>query len=213
MTGLKSRSRGSLPASLRARKIEFYVDTESRLTRLVHRLDRLRSLHVFRDGDAFAFEEVVEPPDVAVATASGVIDTSLFRSGATRGAVGQPHHADGRDLRLGRRFRARHPRRRSIHSRIRGAVQGRGEDRRGPDRRGRVHQPRPPDSSCSLCRSHGPRRLLLARWEEHAQGIPAHPGQFHSHQLALQLHAAGTRYCTRCARIAESTTRLREARR
>ena len=62
-------------------EIEFYVDTESRLTRLVHRLDRIRSLHFLRDGDAFTFEEVVEPPDVSVATATGVIDSSLFEAG------------------------------------------------------------------------------------------------------------------------------------
>ena len=66
-------------------EIEFYVDTESGLTRLVHRLDRLRSLHVFRDGDAFAFEEIVEPPDVVVGTATGVIETSLFEAGQHAG--------------------------------------------------------------------------------------------------------------------------------
>lgn len=66
-------------------EIEFYVDTESRLTRLVHRLDRIRSLHVSRDGDTFTFEEVVEPPEVAVAAAAGVIDSSLFEAGQHAG--------------------------------------------------------------------------------------------------------------------------------
>ena len=66
-------------------EIEFYVDTESRLTRLVHRLDRIRSLHVSRDGDTFTFEEVVEPPEVAVAAATGVIDSSLFEAGQRAG--------------------------------------------------------------------------------------------------------------------------------
>ena len=66
-------------------EIEFYIDTESRLTRLVHRLDRLRSLHVYRDGDTFTFEEVVEPPDVSVATAAEVIDSSLFEAGQQAG--------------------------------------------------------------------------------------------------------------------------------
>ena len=66
-------------------EIEFYVDTQSRLTRLVHQLDRIRSLHVSRDGDAFTFEEVVEPPEVAVAAAAGVIDSSLFLAGQRAG--------------------------------------------------------------------------------------------------------------------------------
>lgn len=84
MTGLKPLAKKLARISPR-QEIEFYVDTESRLTRLVHRLDRLRSLHVFRDGDAFAFEEVVEPPEVAVATATGVIDSSLFEAGQHAG--------------------------------------------------------------------------------------------------------------------------------
>ena len=84
MTGLKPLAK-KLARIAPRQEIEFYVDTESRLTRLVHRLDRLRSLHVFRDGDAFAFEEVVEPPEVAVATATGVIDTSLFEAGQHAG--------------------------------------------------------------------------------------------------------------------------------
>ena len=66
-------------------EIEFYTDTESRLTRLVHRSDLLRSLHVTRDGDTFAFEEIVETPDVSVATATGVIDSSLFEAGQRAG--------------------------------------------------------------------------------------------------------------------------------
>ena len=66
-------------------EIEFYTDAESRLTRLVHRSDLLRSLHVSRDGDAFAFEEIVETPDVSVATATGVIDSSLFEAGQRAG--------------------------------------------------------------------------------------------------------------------------------
>ena len=84
MTGVKPLAK-KLARIAPRQEIEFYVDTESRLTRLVHRLDRLRSLHVFREGDAFAFEEVVEPPEVAVATASGVIDTSLFEAGQHAG--------------------------------------------------------------------------------------------------------------------------------
>ena len=84
MTGLKPLAE-KLARIAPRQEIEFYVDTESRLTRLVHRLDRLRSLHVFRDGDAFAFEEIVEPPEVAVATATGVIDSSLFEAGQHAG--------------------------------------------------------------------------------------------------------------------------------
>ena len=66
-------------------EIEFYLDSESRLVRLVHRFDKVRSLHVSRDGDTFTFEEVVEPPDVSVATAAGVIDSSLFEAGQRAG--------------------------------------------------------------------------------------------------------------------------------
>ena len=84
MTGVKPLAR-KLARIAPRQEIEFYVDTESRLTRLVHRLDRLRSLHVFRDGDVFAFEEIVEPPEVAVATAAGVIDSSLFEAGQHAG--------------------------------------------------------------------------------------------------------------------------------
>ena len=84
MTGLKPLKR-KLARIAPGQEIELYVDTESRLTRLVHRLDRLRSLNVFRDGDAFAFEEIVEPPEVAIATATGVIDTSLFEAGQEAG--------------------------------------------------------------------------------------------------------------------------------
>ena len=62
-----------------------------------------------------------------------------------------------------------------------------GEDRRGSNHRGRVHQPRPSDSGRSLCRPYGPWRLLRARWEKHAQGVPSYPGQFHANQLAFQL--------------------------
>ncbi|MDE0458462.1 MAG: peptidoglycan DD-metalloendopeptidase family protein [Chromatiales bacterium] len=84
MTGLKPLAK-KLARIAPRQEIEFYLDTESRLTRLVHRLDRLRSLHVFREGDAFEFEEVVEPPETAVATAAGVIDTSLFEAGQHAG--------------------------------------------------------------------------------------------------------------------------------
>ena len=66
-------------------EIEFYLDAESRVTRLVHRLDRIRSLQVLREGDTFTFDEVVEPPDIAVATATGVIDSSLFEAGQHAG--------------------------------------------------------------------------------------------------------------------------------
>ena len=66
-------------------EIEFHVDAESRLTRLVHRADVLKSLHVSRDGDTFTFEEIVETPEVSVATATGVIDSSLFEAGLRAG--------------------------------------------------------------------------------------------------------------------------------
>ena len=84
MTGSKPLAKKLARISPR-QELEFYVDTESRLTRLVHRLDRIRSLHVYRDGSAFTFEEVVEPPEVSVATATGVIDSSLFEAGQRAG--------------------------------------------------------------------------------------------------------------------------------
>ena len=84
MTGLKPLAK-KLARIAPRQELEFYVDTESRLTRLVHRLDRIRSLHVYRDGDAFNFEEIVEPPNVSVATATGVIDSSLFEAGQRAG--------------------------------------------------------------------------------------------------------------------------------
>ena len=84
MTGSKPLKK-KLARIAPGQEIEFYVDTQSRLTRLVHQLDRLRSLHVSRDGDAFTFEEVVEPPEVAVAAAAGVIDSSLFVAGQRAG--------------------------------------------------------------------------------------------------------------------------------
>ena len=84
MTGSKPLAR-KLARIVPGQEIEFYVDTESRLTRLVHRPDRIRSLHVSREGDTFTFEEIVESPDVAVATAAGVIDSSLFEAGQRAG--------------------------------------------------------------------------------------------------------------------------------
>ena len=84
MTGSKSLAK-KLARIAPRQEIEFYVDTESRLTRLVHRLDRIKSLHVARDGDAFTFEEVVELPDVSIATATGTIDSSLFEAGQRAG--------------------------------------------------------------------------------------------------------------------------------
>ena len=80
MTGSKPLAK-KLARIAPRQEIEFYVDTESRLARLVHRLDRIRSLHVTRDGDAFTFEEVVEPPEASLATATGIIDSSLFKAG------------------------------------------------------------------------------------------------------------------------------------
>ena len=84
MTGLKPLSK-KLARIAPRQEIEFYVDTDSRLIRLVHRLDRIRSLHVYRAGDTFTFEEIVEPPEVSFATATGVIDSSLFEAGQSAG--------------------------------------------------------------------------------------------------------------------------------
>ena len=84
MTGSKPLSK-KLARIAPRQEIEFYLDTQSRLTQLVHRLDRTRSLHVSRDGDTFTFEEVVEPPDIFIATATGVIDSSLFEAGQRAG--------------------------------------------------------------------------------------------------------------------------------
>ena len=84
MTGSKPLAK-KLARIAPRQEIEFYVDTQSRLTRLVHRPDRIRSLHVSRDGDTFTFEEIVELPDVSVATTAGVIDSSLFEAGQRAG--------------------------------------------------------------------------------------------------------------------------------
>jgi len=84
MTGSKPLAK-KLARLAPRQEIEFYVDTQSRLTRLVHRLDRIRSLHVSRHGESFTFEEVIEPPEVSVATAMGVIDSSLFEAGQRAG--------------------------------------------------------------------------------------------------------------------------------
>ena len=84
MTGSKPLAK-KLARLAPRQEIEFYVDTQSRLTRLVHRLDRIRSLHVSRDGESFTFEEVIEPPEVSLATATGVIDSSLFEAGQRAG--------------------------------------------------------------------------------------------------------------------------------
>ena len=84
MTGSKPLKK-KLTRLAPGQEIELYVDAESRLTRLVHRLDRIRSLHVSRDGDSFTFEEVVEPPEISVATAAGIIDSSLFEAGQRAG--------------------------------------------------------------------------------------------------------------------------------
>jgi murein DD-endopeptidase MepM/ murein hydrolase activator NlpD len=84
MTGSKPLAK-KLARLAPRQEFEFYVDTQSRLTRLVHRLDRVRSLHVLRDGESFTFEEVIEPPEVSLATATGVIDRSLFEAGQRAG--------------------------------------------------------------------------------------------------------------------------------
>ena len=84
MTGIRPLAE-KLARITPGQEIDFYVNDESNLTRLVHRLDRTRALHVSRDGDTFTFEEVVEPPEVTIATATGVIDSSLFRAGQLAG--------------------------------------------------------------------------------------------------------------------------------
>ena len=84
MTGSKPLSK-KLARLAPRQEIEFYVDTQSRLTRLVHRLDQIRSLHISRNGDTFTFEEVVEPPEVSMAAVAGTIDSSLFEAGQRAG--------------------------------------------------------------------------------------------------------------------------------
>jgi cell envelope opacity-associated protein A len=84
MTGTKPLAK-KLARIAPRQEIEFYIDTQSRLTRLVHRLDQIRSLHIFRNGDTFTFEEVVEPPEVSIAAVTGIIDSSLFEAGQRAG--------------------------------------------------------------------------------------------------------------------------------
>ena len=84
MTGSKPLKK-KLARIAPGQEIEIYLDAESRMTRLVHRLDRIRSLHVLREDDTFTFDEVIEPLSIAVATATGSIDTSLFEAGQRAG--------------------------------------------------------------------------------------------------------------------------------
>lgn len=84
MTSSKSLAR-KLARLAPGQEIEFYLDSDSRLTRLVHRLDGIRSVHITRNGDKFAFEEIVEPPEVSAASAAGTIDSSLFLAGQRAG--------------------------------------------------------------------------------------------------------------------------------
>ena len=84
MTGSKPLAK-KLARIASRQEIEFYFDTQSRLIRLVHRLDQIRSLHIFRNGDTFTFEEVVEPPEVSIAAVTGIIDSSLFEAGQRAG--------------------------------------------------------------------------------------------------------------------------------
>ena len=84
MTSSKSLAR-KLARLAPGQEIEFYLDSDSRLTRLVHRLDGIRSVRITRNGDKFAFEEIVEPPEVSAASAEGTIDSSLFLAGQRAG--------------------------------------------------------------------------------------------------------------------------------
>ena len=84
MTSSKSLAR-KLARIAPGQKIELYLDASSRVTRLVHRLDGIRSVQVTRNGDKFAFEEIVEPPQVSSTSASGTIDSSLFLAGQRAG--------------------------------------------------------------------------------------------------------------------------------
>ena len=84
MTSSKALAR-KLARLAPGQEIEFYLDSDSRLTRLVHRLDGIRSVQVTRSGDEFAFEEVVESPEESATTAAGTIDSSLFLAGQDAG--------------------------------------------------------------------------------------------------------------------------------
>ena len=84
MTSSKSLAR-KLARIAPGQEIEFYLDSDARLTRLIHRLDGVRSVHITRNGDKFAFEEIVETPEVSAASAAGTIDSSLFLAGQRAG--------------------------------------------------------------------------------------------------------------------------------
>ena len=192
-------------------EIEFHIDAESRLTRLVHRLDLLRSLHVSRDGNTFAFEEIVELPDVSVATATGVIDSSLFEAGQRAGLsdnlimqMAEIFAWDvdfALDIRVGDRFA------------LVFEEQFKGENKvgEGPIIAAEFTNRRAPDPRRPLRRCHRPFRLLLARWAEHAQGVPAHPRSISLVSARASTSNAATRSCTRSAHIVASITQLREA--
>ena len=189
MTGSKPLAK-KLARLAPRQEIEFYVDTQSRLTRLVHRLDRVRSLHVSRDGESFTFEEVIEPPEVSLATATGVIDSSLFEAGQRAGLsdnlIMQMAEIFGwdvdfaLDIRTGDRFALVFEEQYKDGDKIgEGPIVAAEFINRGRGIRA-VRYVDPTDRV----------DYFSARRAEHAKGIPAHAGQLHANQLAFQLQSS-----------------------
>ena len=66
-------------------RIEFHLTADMGVSKLVHYLDETRTLHVRRNGVGYHSELVDVPLDRHVATAEGVIESSLFLAGQRAG--------------------------------------------------------------------------------------------------------------------------------
>ena len=66
-------------------RIEFHLTSDMGVSKLVHYLDETRTLHVIRNGVGYRSELVDVPLDRHVATAEGLIDSSLFLAGQRAG--------------------------------------------------------------------------------------------------------------------------------
>ncbi len=80
-----SDAAGGLARVKPGQELRFGFDGEGRLQELVLQRDRIRSLHVRRDGEGFSAEEVQLPLDRRIASVQGTILSSLFADGQKAG--------------------------------------------------------------------------------------------------------------------------------
>ena len=66
-------------------RIEFHLTGDNSIAKLIHFLDETRTLHVQRNGVGYDSRLVEVPLDRHVATADGIIDSSLFLAGQSAG--------------------------------------------------------------------------------------------------------------------------------